>query len=181
MDLSFGLRPEPYDLGPDPDLATWLAELGATRHRVVHLGPDDGRSHGQLCWDVLEPTGLLAVHCRDCRHGHGGPRDPARMDAALKIGIPPGEIVPWTAATLLRDLVYRTGEGGLRPVAEAVARGLVDLLGPGADWRANGYAAYREGATGNVHWAPVSEATFDAAVVGIGNGHAVVVVATGED
>ncbi|GAA4983994.1 hypothetical protein [Kitasatospora paranensis] len=183
MDLSFRRRPEPYDLGPDPDLGMWLAELGEWQDRVVALGPDDGRSHGQLCWDVLEPTGLLAAHCRDCRHGHGGPRDPARMDAALKIRIPAEEIVPWTAATLLRDLVYTlgAGDGALRPMAEAIGRGLVDLLGPDADWRANGYAAYREGATGNVHWAPVSEATFDAAVVGIGNGHTVVIVATGED
>ncbi|MFD9129220.1 hypothetical protein [Kitasatospora sp. NPDC059571] len=180
MNLSFR-PPEPYDLGPDPDLGMWLTELGEWRDLVVHLGPDDGRSHGRLCWDVLKPTGLLAVHCRDCKHGHGGPRNPARMEEALKIRVPPGEVVPWTAATLVRDLVYNSGDGDLRPVAEAIGHGLVDLLGPDAQWRANGYAAYREGATGNAHWSSVSEATFDAAVVGIGNGHAVVIVATGED
>lgn len=69
----------------------------------------------------------------------------------------------------------------MRLVADAIANGLVALLGPDADWRANGYAAYREGANRSVSWAPVTEATFDAAVVGIGNGHAVVIVVTGED
>ncbi|MFK0259331.1 hypothetical protein [Streptomyces sp. NPDC090445] len=58
---------------------------------------------------------------------------------------------------------------------------LAELLGPDADWRANGHAAYRESALGNVTWTPVTGATFDAAVVGIGNGRAVVVVATDED
>ena len=68
-----------------------------------------------------------------------------------------------------------------RSLADAVAAALADLLGPDADWRANGFAAYREGADGNVSWSPVTEATFDAAVVGVGGGHAVVIVATGED
>ncbi|WP_371503034.1 hypothetical protein OG871_37745 [Kitasatospora sp. NBC_00374] len=124
----------------------WPAELGEWQDRVVRLGPDDGRSHGQLCWDGLEPTGLLAVHCRDCRHGP--PAAPARVDAALKIGIPPEEIVPWTATTLVRDLVHTSDDGSLRPAAEQIGWGLVNLLGPHADWRANGDAACRQWAAG---------------------------------
>lgn len=182
MILSFK-APPPYSLGPEPDLGAWLAEFGEYADRIVHLGPDDGRSHGQLCWDVLVPTGLLAPGCGHCRHGHGGPRSPAQTEAALARRIPPAEAPPWIAATLVRDLVYRTGgDGPMRPVADALGEELVALLGPDADWRANGYAAYREGRGGrNVSWAPVTEATFDAAVVGIGNGHAVAIIAAGED
>ena len=73
MNLSFE-PPPPYDLGPEPDVGLWLAEWGGYADRIVHLGPDDGRDHGRLCWDVLAPTGLLAPHCGHCRHGHGGPR-----------------------------------------------------------------------------------------------------------
>ncbi|MBV6699375.1 hypothetical protein [Kitasatospora aureofaciens] len=180
MNLSFE-PPPPYDLGPDPDLGLWLAEVARETDRIVHLGPDDGRGHGQLCWDVLEPTGLLRPHCGHCTHGHGGPRSAQQADSALKIHVPPQEAAPWIAATLVRNLVFRGEEGDVRPVAEAVGAGLVALLGPQAQWRANGCVAYREGARGNVGWSPVTEATFDAAVVGIGNGHAVVIVATGED
>lgn len=182
MKLSFE-KPPAYDLGPDADLGMWLAEWGEYADRIVHLGPDDGRSHGQLCWDVLAPTGLLAPHCGHCDHGHGGPRTPDQMEAALARRIPADEVLPWTAATLVRTLAYRGGgaDGSMRRLAEAVAGGLVELLGPDADWRANGHAAYREAALGNVTWTPVTEATFDAAVVGIGNGRAVVVVATDED
>ncbi|MQS16741.1 hypothetical protein F7Q99_32270 [Streptomyces kaniharaensis] len=180
MNLSFE-PPPPYDLGPDPDLGLWLTEWARETDRIVHLGPDDGRDHGQLCWDVLEPTGLLRPHCGHCTHGHGGPRDAREMAAALGSPVPPQEASPWIAATLIRDLVFRSGDGPMRPVADALGDALVDLLGPDARWRANGCAAYREGARGNVSWKPVTEATFDAAVVGIGSGHAVVIVATGED
>ncbi|MFI6444526.1 hypothetical protein [Kitasatospora sp. NPDC050543] len=174
--------PPAYGLGPDPDLGLWLEQWGEYADRIVHLGVDDGRGHGQLCWDVLAPTGLLAAHCGQCEHGHGGPRSPGQLESALRRRIPPDEVTPWVAATLIRDLVYRSGgDGSMRPVAEAIAGALAALLGPDAHWRANGFAAYREGAEGNVSWSPVTEATFDAAVVGIGNGRAVVIVATGED
>ncbi|MEU9116251.1 hypothetical protein AB0D04_31955 [Streptomyces sp. NPDC048483] len=182
MNLSF--EPPPlYDLGPDPDLGMWLAELAGENDRIVHLGPDDGRNHGQLCWDVLTPTGLLPNPCkRRCKHHHSGPRNPQQMESALRLRIPPHEVSPWTAATLIRNLVYTSGgDGPMRPVADAIGEGLATLLGPDADWRANGYAAYREGCHGNRNWSPVTAATFDAAVVGIGNGHAVVIVADGED
>ncbi|MFG2894827.1 hypothetical protein [Streptomyces sp. NPDC048248] len=160
----------------------WLTELAEYADRIVHLGPDDGRNHGQLCWDVLAPTGLLAPHCGHCKHGHGGPRNPQEMETALRLRIPPNELTPWIAATLTRELVHPSPDGPMRLVADAIANGLIALLGPEADWRANGYAAYREGASGtSAGWGPVTEATFDAAVVGKGNGHAVVVVATGED
>ncbi|KUJ42158.1 hypothetical protein ACZ90_67705 [Streptomyces albus subsp. albus] len=97
--------------------------------------------------------------------------------------IPPHEVSPWVAATLFRSLAYTNAvaDDPMRPVADAIADGLAALLGSAADWRANGYAAYREGTNGNVSWTPVTEATFDATVVGIGNGHAVVVAATDED
>ncbi|MFJ8013883.1 hypothetical protein [Streptomyces sp. NPDC096339] len=182
MNLSFD-KPPAYDLGSDADLGMWLAEWGEYAGRIVHLGPDDGRSHGQLCWDVLAPTGLLAPDCGDCDHGHGGPRTPDRMEAALARRIPADEVPSWTAATLVRPLAYRGGgtDGAMRRLAEAIAVGLAELLGPDADWRANGHAAYREAALGNVTWTPVTEATFDAAMVGIGSGRAVVVVATDED
>lgn len=182
MNLSFE-TPPPYDLGPDPDLGGRLRELAEYGDRVVHLGPDDGRGHGQLCWDVLAPTGLLAPHCGDCEHGHGGPSSPEQVGSALSRRIPPPEAPPWIAATLLRSLAYTHGsvDGPLRPLADAVAGALVTLLGPDADWRANGFAAYWEGNGGKRSWTPVTEATFDAAVVGIGNGHAVVIVSTDED
>jgi hypothetical protein len=183
MSLPFQARPT-YDLGPDPDLGMWLTEWGEYRDRIVHLGPDDGRSHGQLCWDVLAPTGWLATLCvKRCKHRHNGPRNPQQMESALHRRIPPHQVSPWTAATLLRPLAYTktVGDGPMRPLVDAISDGLATLLGPDADWRANGCTAYREGADGNVSWAPVTEATFDAAVVGIGNGHAVVVVAPDED
>ncbi|MFG2093398.1 hypothetical protein [Streptomyces sp. NPDC048612] len=181
MNLSFE-RPPAYDLGADADLGLWLAEWAEFADRIVHLGPDDGRDHGQLCWDVLAPTGLLAPHCRECRHPHGGPQGPQQMASALHRHIPPSQASPWIAATLIRSLVFPGGgDGPMQPVADALGDGLVELLGPDAQWRANGYAAYQEGAERNVSWRPVTEATFDAAVVGIGGGHAVVVVATGED
>ncbi|SEF00800.1 hypothetical protein SAMN05428954_5203 [Streptomyces sp. 2112.3] len=180
MNLSFE-PPPPYDLGPDPDLGMWLTEWAEYADRIVHLGPDDGRSHGQLCWDTLAPTALLAPHCGHCKHGHGGPRNPQKMESALGIRIPPDELSPWISATLIRSLVYWSDGGPMRPVADALANGLITLLGPDADWRANGYAAYREARQRRYSWASVTEATFDAAVVGIGNGHAVVIVATGED
>ncbi|WFB10601.1 hypothetical protein LRS74_28880 [Streptomyces sp. LX-29] len=181
MGLSFE-PPPAYDLGPGADLGMWLTEWGAYADRIVHLGPADGRGHGQLCWDVLAPTGLLAPHCGHCRHGHRAPRGPEQMESALDSRIPPHEVAPWTAATLIRNLVHTNGgDGPMRPVADAIGDGLAAMLGTHADWRANGYAAYREGRHGNVSWKPVTEATFDAAVVGIGNGHAVVIVATGED
>ncbi|MFE7781846.1 hypothetical protein [Streptomyces nigrescens] len=181
MNLSFE-KPPAYDLGADADLGMWLSEWGEYADRIVHLGPDDGRDHGQLCWDVLKPTGLLAPHCGQCKHRHGGPRGPKEMESALRRRIPPSEVSPWLAATLIRHLVYwDLGDGPMRPVADALADGLAELLGPDAQWRANGCAAYREGRDGNVSWMPVTEATFDAAVVGIGGGHAVAVVAVGED
>ncbi|MGF1428956.1 hypothetical protein [Kitasatospora sp. LaBMicrA B282] len=178
--------PEPvgYDLGPDPDLGLWLAEWPDYYDRIIHFGPDDGRDPGQLCWDVLTPSGLLAPHCPQCRHrgGHGGPRSPQQLDTALHVRIPPAEAPAWFAATLERNLVYTNGwtRSAMTPLAEALGTALADLLGPDADWRANGYAAYWEGSP-NRSWQPVTEATFDAALVGIGGGHAVVVVATGED
>ncbi|MDT0460847.1 hypothetical protein RM550_34880 [Streptomyces sp. DSM 41527] len=69
----------------------------------------------------------------------------------------------------------------MRPVADALANGLITLLGPDADWRANGYAAYREEHQRRCSWAPVTEAAFDAAVAGIDNGHSAAIIATGED
>ncbi|MFD8082083.1 hypothetical protein ACFV4F_10310 [Kitasatospora sp. NPDC059722] len=181
MNLSFA-PPPPYDLGSDPDLHLWLAEwVELMPDRIVHLGSDDGRSHGRLCWDVLEPTGLLHPHCGHCKHGHGGPQDVRAMEAALAIVVSPEEAPPWIAGTLIRDLVYRGGDGPMRPVADAIGLGLVTLLGPDAQWRANGSTAYGEGPRGRVSWRSVTEATFDAAIVGIGNGHAVVIAATGED
>ncbi|KUM89739.1 hypothetical protein AQI88_39450 [Streptomyces cellostaticus] len=182
MRLSFETPPA-YDLGADANLGMWLTEWGEYADRIVHLGPDDGRSHGQLCWDVLAPTGLLMPHCGHCKPQARGPRSPQQMESALRMRIPPHEVSRWTAATLIRTLAYTNGvpDGPMRPVADAIGDGLAVLLGPDADWRANGYAAYREGAHGNVSWTPLTEATFDAAVVGIGEGHAVVIVATDED
>lgn len=181
MNLSFD-EPPAYDLGADADLGMWLTEWGEYADRIVHLGPDDGRDHGQLCWDVLMPTGLLVPHCRECEHLHGGPKGPKQMASALRVQLPAPEVSPWLAATLIRSLVYPGGgDGPMRPVADALADGLVELLGPDAQWRANGNAAYQEGRNGKVSWMPVTEATFDAAVVGIGGGHTVVVVAVGED
>ncbi|WP_411136430.1 hypothetical protein [Streptomyces sp. C10] len=90
MNLSFE-KPPAYDLGAEADLGMWLSEWGEYADRIVHLGPDDGRDHGQLCWDVLVPTGLLAPHCGECKHRHGGPQGPKEMESALRRRIPPPE------------------------------------------------------------------------------------------
>jgi hypothetical protein len=168
-------------LGPDPDLGLWLAEVGEYRDVVTHAGPDDGRDPGQLCWDVLEPTGLLHPHCGHCK-SHYGPKSPQQMAKALDIRIPSEEVPGWIAATLLQSLVYpgRTG-GELWQLAVEVGEAAVVVLGPDADWRINGCSADRSARSRYRGGGSVTEATFDAAVVGIGGGHSVVVVATGED
>ncbi|MGW4806943.1 hypothetical protein [Kitasatospora sp. NPDC004272] len=57
----------------------------------------------------------------------------------------------------------------------------VALPGPDADWRADGYAAHPVPAGHGRSRGAVTPFTFDAALVGIGNGRTVVAVATGED
>ncbi|WP_030462991.1 hypothetical protein [Kitasatospora sp. NRRL B-11411] len=156
-------------------LAWWARE----NDRVAVLGPDRGLDHGRLCWDALEPTGLLHPHCGHCRD-HGGPRTDRELHERLEVRVPAARAADWMAATLWQDLVFRS-DAGPDPRAVADAGELVALLGPDADWRANGHAAHP--APGGAHrgWRSVTECTFDAALVGIGGGYAVVVVAVGED
>ncbi|MGX1761562.1 hypothetical protein ACWIG5_32410 [Streptomyces lydicus] len=107
---------------------------------------------------LLYPTGPTAAQspCAGIRpfSGHFPALEPE----------PPDELPPWKAATLIRSLVHRSDGGPMRPVADALANGLIALLGPDADWRANGHAAYREERQRRYSWASVTEATFDAAV-----------------
>ncbi|MFF4339455.1 hypothetical protein ACFY00_05870 [Kitasatospora sp. NPDC001540] len=71
--------------------------------------------------------------------------------------------------------------GELAALRELLAETIVELLGPDARWRANGYAAHPAPAGRNRGWSPVTPFIFDAALVGIGGGWTVVAVATGED
>lgn len=166
-----------HDPGELDALRELLAEWAERHPRVIVLGEDRGLDHGRLCWDALRPTGLLHPHCTHCRN-HGGPRDDRQLHERLKVRIPVGDAAIWLSKTLWRV----PGLGGAADPrdADVLAGPLADLLGPDADWRANGYAAHRPPG-GTVGWSPVTECTFDAAVVGIGNGYTLVAVATGED
>ncbi|MEV7212027.1 hypothetical protein AB0O31_02880 [Kitasatospora cineracea] len=164
--------------GPE-QLSGLLARWAEENDLVAVLGPDRGLDHGRLCWEALEPTGLLHPHCGHCRD-HGGPRTDRELHERLAVRVPAAEAADWLADTLWQDLVFRS-PAGPSSEAQADAAALAALLGPDADWRANGHAAHP--APGGAHrgWQSVTECTFDAALVGIGGGYAVVVVAVGED
>ncbi|MFJ5883046.1 hypothetical protein [Kitasatospora cineracea] len=149
---------------------------------VVEIGEDRGLDHGQLCWDALERRPEPLVHgpaaCR-CRRDHRGPRDARQLDERLGVRVPAARAADWMTHTLGRNLVFRSP--GSLSQARVLAEPLAELLGPDAVWRANGYAAHPPPAGRNASWNPVTVWTFDAALVGIGNGRTVVAVATGED
>ncbi|QKW20808.1 hypothetical protein HUT16_18625 [Kitasatospora sp. NA04385] len=157
-----------------------------TSHRnfdlVVEIGEDRGLDHGRLCWDALERRPEPLVHgpaaCR-CRRGHRGPRDARQLHERLGVRVPAADAAEWMARTLGQSLVFRT----FTSVAEArvLAEPLAELLGPDADWRANGHLAHPPPDGRGAGWWPVTVCTFDAALVGVGDGRTVVAVSTGED
>ncbi|BAJ29765.1 MULTISPECIES: hypothetical protein [Kitasatospora] len=153
---------------------------GRTEDLRVVIGEDRGLDHGRLCWDALEPDGTVhpLAACR-CRRRHHGPASARDLHERLKVRVPAADAADWMAFTLGQNLVY----GSLSAVREArvLAGPLAELLGPDADWRANGHAAHPPPAGRNASWSPVTVWTFDAALVGIGNGYTVVAVSTGED
>ncbi|GLW54246.1 hypothetical protein [Kitasatospora phosalacinea] len=154
-----------------------------TAHRnfdmVVAIGEDRGLDHARLCWEALEPRGLVSTVCRCRGRSHRGPHGVRQMQDRLGVRVAAAEAADWMALTLGQSLVF----GSLGAVREArvLAEPLVGLLGPDADWRANGYAAHPPPDGRNASWSPVTVWTFDAALVGVGDGRTVVAVATGED
>ncbi|MFJ1753657.1 hypothetical protein [Kitasatospora sp. NPDC088134] len=158
-----------------------LAEWTAWDEQVAVIAEDRGLDHGQLCWEVLAhgPNPLVGPTCRCRSRGwHSSPHSDRMMHERLGVRVPVADAEGWAAHTLGQDLVY----GSFRSIgaARVLAAPLVELLGPDADWRANGYAAHPP-PSGNRHWDPVTPYTFDAALVGIGGGWTVVLVSTGED
>jgi len=172
------------------DVRARLAEWAYDIDRITALFPDDVRSHGEACWDVLKPTGLLGQGCSDCTHKHYGPHSSTDMNARLHERLTVATTPLWIAATLY----FQGYDPGWKDKASALAEDLVELLGPEAEWRTNGDywvsrpggprplppPAAREGLrlTAGGTWRPVSEMTFDAAVVGRGAGLCAVIVAT---
>lgn len=169
-----------HDPGELDALRELLAEWAERREQVIVLGEDRGLDHGRLCWDALEPRSLVTAACW-CRNPgwHSSPHDDRLMYERLGVRVPAADAADWLADTLGQDLVF-SSFGSVRD-ARVLAEPLADLLGPDADWRANGYAAHHPPAGRNRSWGPVTQYTFDAALVGIGNGYTLVAVATGED
>ncbi|WP_033217796.1 hypothetical protein [Kitasatospora phosalacinea] len=161
-------------------LDDWTAHRASAT--VVEIGEDRGLDHGRLCWDALERRPEPLVHgraaCR-CRRGHRGPRDARQLHERLGVRVPAAEAADWMALTLGTHLLSAT-YGGV-PQARVLAEPLVELLGPDADWRANGHAARRPPGGGNRSWQPVTVDLVDAALVGVGAGYTVVAVATADD
>ncbi|MFB7949518.1 hypothetical protein ACFC6L_31935 [Kitasatospora phosalacinea] len=157
-------------------LADWTSHQNFDM--VVAIGEDRGHDHARLCWEALEPRGLVSAVCR-CRSRCRGPHGARQLQDRLGVRVPVAEAADWMALTLGQSLVF-SSLGAVRE-ARVLAEPLVELLGPDADWRANGYAAHPPPYGHNVSWSPVTIWTFDAALVGIGGGRTVVAVATGED
>jgi len=148
---------------------------------VVEIGEDRGLSHAQLCWEALErpPEPLVDTVCRCRSRLHHSPHGVRQMADRLTVPVPAAEAADWMALTLGTSLLSGT-YAGVRS-ARVLAEPLVALLGPDADWRANGYAARRPPDGGNRSWQPVTVYLVDAALVGIGAGRTVVAVATADD
>ncbi|MGW1993813.1 hypothetical protein [Embleya sp. NPDC001921] len=187
MDESSTLPPDAAHVG------NRLSEWADDDERVGAMMPDGPRSHGEACWSVLEPMGL--VRRQPPGEAHDGPRDPAELDAALRRRLTVDSAPLWIMATLTQFLAMDGGPPEeFVAKARALADDLVELLGPEGDWRANGdYVVRRvrgeghppeplsnapEGARWSPGgtWVPVTVAPFDAAVVGRGAGHCVVIV-----
>lgn len=113
------------------------------------------------------------------------------MNAALGRRVPVEDAPLWIRATLINKLPKDDGDArGAR--AGALAHDLAKLLGPDADWRSNGGYGLRHDPRGKPvpedelltlsggHWAgwcvPVTTADVDAAIVGWGAGHCLVIV-----
>jgi hypothetical protein len=99
------------------------------------------------------------------------PRDPAELMARLREideAAAMRILIGLAATTLAYHVRGRYEEGKARQVFEAMVR----LLGPGTRWWAN---------TDLTAWNPVTRQTFDALVVGAGNGIIVTVLAFDED
>ncbi|MFI6979247.1 hypothetical protein ACIBSV_11760 [Embleya sp. NPDC050154] len=159
-------------------------------HRIVALLPDGPRTHGEALWDALQPSGLLqrtpSKYPYDVR-----PRNPAAMNAALGRKVPAEDAALWIQATLINKPPKDDGDARAAR-AGALAHDLAELLGPDADWRSNGGYGLRHDPRGRPvpedesltlsggHWAgwcvPVTTADTDAAIVGRGAGHCLVIV-----
>ncbi|GAA2105053.1 hypothetical protein GCM10009759_41830 [Kitasatospora saccharophila] len=160
-----------------------LSDWAARQHSdmVVTVGEDHGLDHGRLCWDALRAVDLIGPACWCPRPGrHSSPHDDRLVHERLRVRVPAADALTWMTHTLGQNLVHTHGNPPGRRARE-LAEPLVALLGPDADWRANGYAAHPAPAGHNRSWGSVTPFTFDAALVGIGNGRTVVAVATGED
>ena len=101
-----------------------LAKWGEHPNRITALLSDKGRDPGQVCWDVLQPTGLLDSD------------SPAELDASLYEHLTPETAILWLAATLNAELGW--GLPGVSNRSLALAEDVVELLGPHAQWRSNG-------------------------------------------
>jgi hypothetical protein len=133
----------------------------------VNLG--DAGAVSEEAFALIDGAGL--AECLNPDRPGDVPRDPAELMARLREideAAAMRILIGLAATTLAYHVRGRYEEGKARQVFEAMVR----LLGPGTRWWAN---------TDLTAWNPVTRQTFDALVVGAGNGIIVTVLAFDED